>query len=184
MGANAHPENRARTAREAARPLPMLWRVFAVNAAIFALAFALLALAPMTIHASTRLEELVLLLAGLVVMLVSDLLLVRRALRPLDRLSKVMGQVDLLRPGQRAVGFEESSSEVLALAQAFNFDGVMTKQRMSPSVMGTVAAILGKCLADGFVRTKRVPEVLGGGQGAENEDPVKQSFGNPGSCVV
>jgi two-component system sensor histidine kinase UhpB len=31
-----------------------------------------------------------------------------------------MGEVDLLRPGQRAVGFERSSSEVLALARAFN----------------------------------------------------------------
>ena len=31
-----------------------------------------------------------------------------------------MGTIDLLRPGQRAVGFERSSSEVLALAQAFN----------------------------------------------------------------
>jgi two-component system, NarL family, sensor histidine kinase UhpB len=120
MGANAHPENRGSSDDAGRRPLPMLWRVFAVNAAIFALAFALLALAPVTIHASTRLEELVLLLAGLVVMLLSDLLLLRRALRPLERLSRVMGKVDLLRPGQRAVGFDESSSEVLALAQAFN----------------------------------------------------------------
>ena len=98
----------------------MLWRVFAANAAVFALAFALLALAPVTLHASIRLEELVLLLAGLVVMLVLDLLLVRQALGPLDRLARVMREIDLLRPGQRAVGFERSSSEVLALAKAFN----------------------------------------------------------------
>ncbi len=55
----------------------MLWRVFAANAAVFALAFALLALAPVTLHASIRLEELVLLVAGLVVMLVIDLVLLR-----------------------------------------------------------------------------------------------------------
>jgi two-component system, NarL family, sensor histidine kinase UhpB len=102
------------------RPLPMLWRVFAANAAVFALAFALLALAPVTLHASIRLEEIVLLLTGLVVMLVLDLLLLRQALEPLDRLARVMARIDLLRPGQRAVGFERSSSEVLALAQAFN----------------------------------------------------------------
>jgi two-component system sensor histidine kinase UhpB len=102
------------------RPLPMLWRVFAANAAVFALAFALLALAPVTLHASIRLEELVLLLVGLIVMLALDLLLVRQALGPLDRLTRVMGQVDLLHPGQRAAGFERSSVEVLALAQAFN----------------------------------------------------------------
>ena len=102
------------------RPRPMLWRVFAANAAVFAVAFALLALAPVTLHASIRLEELVLLLAGLIVMLALDLLLVRQALGPLDRLARVMRQVNLLRPGQRAAGFERSSREVLALAQAFN----------------------------------------------------------------
>jgi two-component system, NarL family, sensor histidine kinase UhpB len=102
------------------RQLPMLWRVFAANAVVFALAFALLALAPVTLSASIRLEELVVLLAGLVVMLVLDLLLVRQALGPLERLAGVMGQVNLLRPGQRALGFGRSSREVLALAQAFN----------------------------------------------------------------
>jgi two-component system sensor histidine kinase UhpB len=111
-------EGRPRPAQR--RPLPMLWRVFAANAAVFTLAFALLALAPVTIHASIRLDELVLLLVGLLVMLLVDLLLLRQALTPLARLANVMGSVDLVRPGQRAAGFERSSSEVLALAQAFN----------------------------------------------------------------
>jgi two-component system, NarL family, sensor histidine kinase UhpB len=102
------------------RPRPMLWRVFAANAAVLALAFGLLALAPVTLHASIRLEELVLLLAGLAVMLILDLVLIREALEPLERLASVMGEVDLLRPGQRAVGLERSSSEVMALAEAFN----------------------------------------------------------------
>ena len=100
--------------------MPMLWRVFAANAAVFALAFGLLALSPVTIHAQIRLIELVILVAGLVVMLVVDLLLLRQALSPLARLGRVMGKIDLLRPGQRAVGLERSSSEVLALARAFN----------------------------------------------------------------
>jgi two-component system sensor histidine kinase UhpB len=98
----------------------MLWRVFAANAAVFAVAFGLLALAPVTIHAAIRLDELVLLLVGLIVMLLVDLLLLRRALTPLARLAQIMATVDLVRPGQRAVGFERSSSEVLALAQSFN----------------------------------------------------------------
>jgi two-component system sensor histidine kinase UhpB len=98
----------------------MLWRVFAANAAVFVLAFVLLAVAPIELHAPLRIEELVLLLVGLVAMLLVDLLLVRQALRPLGRLARVMGTVDLLRPGRRAVGFERSSSEVLALANAFN----------------------------------------------------------------
>jgi two-component system sensor histidine kinase UhpB len=73
-----------------------------------------------TIHAPIRLDELVLLLAGLIVMLLVDLLLLRHALTPLARLAKLMATVDLVRPGQRARGFERSSSEVLALARSFN----------------------------------------------------------------
>jgi two-component system, NarL family, sensor histidine kinase UhpB len=121
-GDASHPPREARPAAggPSGRALPMLWRIFAANAAVFALAFALLALSPVTIHAKIRLVELVILLAGLVVMLIVDLLLLRRALSPLGTLSRVMGTVDLLRPGQRAVGFERSSSELLALAEAFN----------------------------------------------------------------
>ncbi len=94
----------------------MLWRVFMANAAVFVVAFALLAVSPVEIHARIRLVELVILLGGLVVMLLVDLLLLREALNPLSRLARVMGTINLLRPGQRAVGFERSSSEVLALA--------------------------------------------------------------------
>src|SRR5579884_1278382 len=84
----------------AARAVPMLWRVFAANAAVFALAFALLALTPFEIHARIRLIELVILLAGLVVMLLVDLWLLRHALTPLARLAKVMDTINLRRPGQ------------------------------------------------------------------------------------
>lgn len=127
MGANAHPEpssvspdRPARAADAPRRPMPMLWRVFAANAAVFTIAFALLALAPVELHASIRIEEVVLLLVGLIVMLLVDLLLLRQAVAPLERLAGVMGRVDLLAPGQRASGFEGSSSEVVELAEAFN----------------------------------------------------------------
>jgi len=116
----ASANRRAELSNVPPRAVPMLWRVFAANAAVFALAFALLALAPVTLHASIRVEEIVLLLVGLVVMLVVDLLLVRQALGPLARLAGVMRSVDLLHPGRRAVGFDRSSTEVLALADAFN----------------------------------------------------------------
>ena len=122
VGDGASPRGSApeRPASANPRSLPMLWRVFAANAAVFALAFALLALSPVTVHARIRLLELVILLAGLLVMLAADLLLLRQALTPLSRLARVMRTVDLLHPGQRATGFERSSSEVQALAQAFN----------------------------------------------------------------
>jgi two-component system, NarL family, sensor histidine kinase UhpB len=96
----------------------MLWRVFAANAAVFALAFALLALGPVTIHASIRLEELVLLLVGLVAMLVLDLLLVRQALGPLDRLARVMRQAFNEMLARLEAERRESSGRVLAAQEA------------------------------------------------------------------
>jgi two-component system sensor histidine kinase UhpB len=98
----------------------MLWRLFAVNAAVFAVAFAVLALVPVTVHTPIRLDELVILLVGLIAMLAADLLLLRQTLLPLGRLATLMGSVDPLHPGQRATGFDQSSSELLTLADAFN----------------------------------------------------------------
>jgi two-component system sensor histidine kinase UhpB len=125
MGASTHSESSTPATGESRdlpprRAVPMLWRVFVANAAVFAVALALLALAPVEIHTSIRVDELVILLVGLVVMLVVDLILLRRTLSPLARLARVMGAVNLLHPGQRAVGFERSSTELLALAEAFN----------------------------------------------------------------
>jgi two-component system sensor histidine kinase UhpB len=98
----------------------MLWRVLAANAAVFAIAFALLALSPVTIHSPIRLVELVILLVGLAVMLLVDLVLLRQVLAPIHRLAMTMEGIDRVDSGQRAVGFERASSETLALAQAFN----------------------------------------------------------------
>jgi two-component system sensor histidine kinase UhpB len=100
--------------------MPMLWRVFAANAAVFAIAFAVLALSPLTIHSPIRLVELVILVVGLVVMLFVDLLLLRQVLAPIHRLARTMEGIDRIQRGQRAVGFDGASSETRALAQAFN----------------------------------------------------------------
>jgi two-component system, NarL family, sensor histidine kinase UhpB len=114
------PKDGTARAEVPGRAVPMLWRVFAANAAVFALAFALLALSPVTIHARIRLVELVILLVGLLVMLLADWLLLRQVLAPIHRLAGVMREIDRLHPGQRARGFERASSETVALAHAFN----------------------------------------------------------------
>lgn len=98
--------------------LPLLWRVFAINAALLAVATLLLALTPVTIHASLALVEGLDLAVGLAVMLAANLLLLRHTLAPLDRLVERMRTVDLLRPGQRLV--EDGGAEVGELVQAFN----------------------------------------------------------------
>jgi two-component system sensor histidine kinase UhpB len=98
--------------------LPLLWRVFAINAVLLAAATLLLAVTPVTIHASIALLEALDLVIGLVVMLVANFLLLRHTLAPLDRLIERMRTVDLLHPGQR---FAESGGvEVSALVRAYN----------------------------------------------------------------
>ncbi len=96
------------------------WRVFAANALVFLVAFATLAWTPVTVHRTATTGELLVLAAGLVLMLVFDLLLLRRAFRPLRRLASTMGSVDLTPSGDRAESFEGESTEVRALASALN----------------------------------------------------------------
>ena len=98
--------------------LPLLWRVFAINAALLVIATLLLALTPVTIHASLALVEGVDLAVALVVMLTANLLLLRHTLAPIDRLVERMRTVDLLRPGQRLVA--RGGVEVTELVRAFN----------------------------------------------------------------
>ncbi|MBX5475468.1 MAG: HAMP domain-containing protein [Thermoleophilia bacterium] len=98
--------------------MPLLWRVFAINAALLAVATLLLAVTPVTIHAPIALVEAVVLVAGLLAMLAANLLLLRPTFAPLERLVRRMRTVDLLRPGQRLV--EEGGLEVAELVRGFN----------------------------------------------------------------
>ena len=98
--------------------LPLLWRVFAINAALLVIATLLLALTPVTIHASIAVVDAIDLAVALFVMLAANLLLLRHTLGPIDRLVERMRTVDLLRPGQRFV--EGGGSEVRDLVRTFN----------------------------------------------------------------
>jgi two-component system sensor histidine kinase UhpB len=98
--------------------LTLFWRVFATNAAALSLAFAFLALAPVTVSVPVALRELVVLLVGLVALLALNLLLLRQAFRPLDQLADTMRRHDPLSPGERVP--VDGEPDVAALAQAFN----------------------------------------------------------------
>jgi two-component system, NarL family, sensor histidine kinase UhpB len=102
--------------RETARPLA--WRIFLVNAAVFALGAAALALSPATVSWPIALAEAVVLTAGLTATLLLNFLLVRRSLSPLGRLTGLMHRVDLLRPGQRLE--ITGPAEVRELGAVFN----------------------------------------------------------------
>jgi two-component system sensor histidine kinase UhpB len=98
--------------------LPLLWRVFAINAVLLVVATLLLAFTPATIHASIAFFEGLDLAVGLVVMLAANLVLLRHTLGPIERLVERMRTVDLLRPGQRLV--ERGGTEVTSLVRAYN----------------------------------------------------------------
>src|SRR5690349_8488980 len=98
--------------------LPLLWRVFTINATLLVIATILLALTPVTIHASLAFVEGIDLVAGLTVMLAANLLLLRHTLRPIHRLVERMRTVDLLHPGERFV--ERGGNEAIQLVRTFN----------------------------------------------------------------
>jgi two-component system, NarL family, sensor histidine kinase UhpB len=98
--------------------LPLLWRVFAINAALLLVGTLILAFVPGRIHASLAVVESLDVAIGLVVMLAANLLLLRRTLSPVDRLVERMRTVDLLRPGQRLA--EQGGPEVVDVVRAFN----------------------------------------------------------------
>jgi two-component system sensor histidine kinase UhpB len=98
----------------------LLWRVFAANAVVFALALAVLAWTPLTVHRIATPGELLALAVVLILTLVFDLWLLRRAFRPLRRLTATMRAVDPARPGRRAESFTAAGDEVSSLADALN----------------------------------------------------------------
>jgi two-component system, NarL family, sensor histidine kinase UhpB len=111
--------------------LPLLWRVFAINAALLVVATLLVILARDQIHASLAFVEGIDVAVGLVVMLAANFVLLRQTLRPIERLAERMRTVDLLRPGQRLV--EQGGVEASELVHVFNqmLDRLETERRDS-----------------------------------------------------
>jgi two-component system sensor histidine kinase UhpB len=98
--------------------LPLLWRVFAINAALLVVATLVLVLARSRVHASLAFLEGLDVTVFLVAMLAANLLLLRQTLRPIEQLAARMRTVDLLRPGQRLA--ERGGPEVAELVAVFN----------------------------------------------------------------
>jgi two-component system, NarL family, sensor histidine kinase UhpB len=98
----------------------LLWLVFLANALVLAIALLLLTFSPITIDAPIETGQFALLLAGFVVLLALNVVLLRRVLAPLFRLTELMSAIDPDRPGRRLSGVHLRSSEGQALADAFN----------------------------------------------------------------
>jgi two-component system sensor histidine kinase UhpB len=98
--------------RPAGRHVPLFWRLFVPNASVLLAACIILVVQP----ANGRIPAVV---GGMTLMLVANLVLMRHAMAPLERLTELMRDIDPLRPGRRLpiIGPE---SEVAALTRAFN----------------------------------------------------------------
>jgi two-component system, NarL family, sensor histidine kinase UhpB len=90
----------------------LFWRLLIPNAAVLSAASAVLIAAPPN-------GRPLVILAGLASMLAINVVLMRRAFAPLERLSSLMQRVDPLSPGER-VPLEGAQSEVTTLAATFN----------------------------------------------------------------
>lgn len=99
--------------------MPLLWRIFVGNALVLGVATTALVLTPVTVSFPAAERELVVLAAGLVVMLLVNYVLLRRAVSPLRRLAAVMREVDPLAPGRRA-RLPGGPAEVAELGGAFD----------------------------------------------------------------
>ncbi|CDR02021.1 HAMP domain-containing sensor histidine kinase [Streptomyces iranensis] len=99
--------------------MSLFWRIFGLNALVLGTATALLLWAPVTVSVPVLLTEAIILVGGLAVMLVANGTLLRWGLAPLDRLTRLMTTVDLLRPGQR-LPVPGGGSEVSELIRTFN----------------------------------------------------------------
>jgi two-component system sensor histidine kinase UhpB len=100
------------------RATPFVRQIFLVNAAILVAATMALALSPATVSFPIALTEGIVLAVGLLAILTVNLLLLRRLFAPLERLTKLMRGVDLLRPGQRLEA--TGPQEVRELGAVFN----------------------------------------------------------------
>jgi two-component system sensor histidine kinase UhpB len=111
--------------------LPLLWRIFAVNAALLVVAGLALALAHGRIDESFAFLEGVDVAVVLVVMLGANFVLLRHMLGPIERLVERMRSVDLLRPDQRLA--ERGGAEVAKLVVVFNemLERLETERRVS-----------------------------------------------------
>jgi two-component system, NarL family, sensor histidine kinase UhpB len=101
------------------RGMSLLWRVFASNALVLVVATTVLVVSPATVSFPVALTEAVVLALGLGAMLALNLVLLRRALAPLERLRASMRSTDPLRPGTRAP-VDDAVPELRGVTETFN----------------------------------------------------------------
>ena len=97
--------------------LPLFWNVSLINGVVFVLGTLVLVLSPLSISSRVVVSEVVVVSVGLLVMLATNALLIRRSLAPLDRVIRTIGAMDQLQPG---VLPEEGAGPVRGIARSVN----------------------------------------------------------------
>ncbi|MDA0159126.1 sensor histidine kinase [Solirubrobacter ginsenosidimutans] len=97
----------------------MFWRVVIVNALVVVGAVLALVVTPASVSATPTAAEIEVLVTGGVLVIVLNVLLLRRIFVPLERLTGTMRRVDPHDPGRR-VAIRRPAAEVRELAKAFN----------------------------------------------------------------
>ena len=98
--------------------MSLFWRAFAINATLLGGATVLLIFSPIQIDAPIKATQALIVVGGFAITLAANVVLLRRAFTPLERLARRMDTVDLLRPGQRLP--VDRRDEVGSVVAAFN----------------------------------------------------------------
>jgi two-component system, NarL family, sensor histidine kinase UhpB len=116
--------------------LALFWQIFLPNATFLIIAVALLAFSPAAINSVPTLGQAIGLAAGVAVLVLINLVTIRRAVRPVEELTKVMSEVDPLSPGKRVPDIG-GSTETTKLAEVFNemLQRLETERRESGRLM-------------------------------------------------
>ncbi len=97
--------------------LPLFWNISLINGAVFLLGTLVLVLSPLSVSSRVVASEVVVVTVGLAIMLLTNALLIRRSLAPLDRVIRSMEAMDQLQPG---VLPEEGVGPVRGIARSVN----------------------------------------------------------------
>jgi two-component system sensor histidine kinase UhpB len=96
----------------------LYWKVCLINGAVFVAAAAVLVVSPATVSPDVTARELLVLVLGIMVILVTNALLLRRTLAPLDRLIQLMDEADASRSEGRLP--DQGRSVAARLARSVN----------------------------------------------------------------
>lgn len=100
------------------RERTLFWRIFLPNALVLLIAAAFVVVSPAAIDSQPSARQMIAIGLAVVLIAGTNLVIIRRALDPLERLTAVMAKIDPLEPGQRVE--VSGSAETEQLVAVFN----------------------------------------------------------------